>query len=202
MAQQAAKTRFLVGLLGESPNDTASLEALLGRRYGAQLRFVSISPDITGSQLDNPKLQKIVHKNYQIKKPDVVVITRDLDAPATNRAQKLKRNGFFKKMNKSMGKEGVYLLNIQAMEALIAADIRVFNARYNCVCAVPADSTTIADPAAFLKNATLRGKLQYDEGHCAALLSEVNYETLLTTCRYFKAFDKRFAARLQALVSS
>ena len=70
------------------------------------------------------------------------------------------------------------------MEALIAADIRVFNARYNCVCEVPADPTTIRDPANFLKNATLRSKLQYDEGHCAALLSEVDYETLLATCRY------------------
>ena len=202
MAKKEVKPVFRVGLLGESPNDTASLEALLGRRYGEQLRFVSISPDITGSQLDNPKLQKIVHSNYRIKQPDVVVVSRDLDAPATNRAQVLKRNGFFNKMNKSMGKQGVYLLHIQAMEALIAADIRVFNARYRCVCAVPADPTSIADPAMFLKNATLRGKLHYDEGHCAALLREVDYDTLLAACPYFNAFDQKFSARLRALAAA
>lgn len=201
MAQEEAKTSFLVGLLGESPNDTASLEALLGRRYGEQLRFVSISPGITGSQLDNPKFQKIVHNNYRIVSPDVVVISRDLDAPATNRAQVLKRNGFFRKMNKSMGKEGVYLLNIEAMEALIAADIQVFNARYKCVCAVPADPATIPDPAAFLKNATPPGKPQYDEGHCASLLGQVDYDAVLANCRYFRAFDKKFAARLLALAT-
>ena len=202
MAQQAAKTSFLVGLLGESPNDTASLEALLGRRYGAQLRFVSISPDITGSQLDNPKLQHIVRLNYRIKQPDVVVVSRDLDAPATDRPQRLKRNSFFNKMNQGMEKKGLYLLHVQAMEALIAADIEVFNTRYNCACVVPADPTTIADPAAFLKNATPPGKPQYDEGHCAGLLREVDYEQLLTACRYFSAFNKKFAARLLALAAA
>lgn len=201
MTRPTAKTSILVGLLGESPNDTASLEALLGRRHGARLRFVSISPGITGSQLDNPKLQKIVHNNYRIVNPDVVVISRDLDAPATNRAQVLKRNGFFNKMNKSMGKEGVYLLNIEAMEALIAADIGVFNDRYKCVCVVPADPTTIPDPAAFLKKATPPGKPQYDEGHCASLLGQVDYDTVLANCRYFKAFDKKFTTRLLALTA-
>lgn len=196
MAEQAARITVLVGLLGESPNDTASLEALLGQRYGEQLRFVSISPEITGSQLDNPKLQHFVRLNYRIKQPDVVVITRDLDAPAANREQQLKRKEFFNKMNQGMGKQVVCLLNIEAMEALIAADIRVFNDRYKCICVVPADPTTIADPAKFLKNATPKGKPQYDEGHCAALLGQVFYDTVLANYRYFAAFDAAFAARL------
>ncbi|WP_331059604.1 hypothetical protein [Hymenobacter sp.] len=184
------KKGFLVGLLGESPNDTASVEALLGPRYSERVKFTVISPEITGSQLDNPKFQHIIRMNYRFKKPDLVVVTRDLDAPASDRAQRLKRNEFFRKINSGLEGKGVYLLHVQAMEALIAADIRVFNARYECVCVVPDDPMTIADPAAFLKNATSPGKPHYDEGHCADLLSKVDYNVLLANCRYFSAFDQ------------
>lgn len=199
MAQTTAAAGFLVGLLGESPNDTASLQALLGRRYGARVRFVVISPDITGAQLDSPKFQHIIRVNYRIKNPAVVVITRDLDAPATDRQQRLKRLLFFRKLNKGMDLKAVFLLHVQAMEALIAADIAVFNHRYQCVCTVPADPTTIIDPARFLKNATPFGKPGYSEGHCASLLQEVRYEELLAKCSYFAAFDADFARRLPAL---
>ncbi|WP_210513648.1 DUF4276 family protein [Hymenobacter terricola] len=190
MARKAAEKSFLVGLLGESPNDTASVEALLGPRYGGRVRFTVISPEITGSQLDNPKFQHIIRKNYQFKRPDLVVVTRDLDAPETDREQKLKRREFFRKINVGLERKGVYLLNIHAIEALIIADIRVFNTRYQCVCEVPADPMTIADPVAFLKNATPTGKPHYDEGYCADLLGQVDYETVRANCRYFAEFDQ------------
>ena len=190
---------FVVGLLGESPNDTASVAALLGLRYGERVRFTVISPEITGSQLDNPKLQHIIRMNYRFKRPDLVVVTRDLDAPETDREQQLKRGEFFRKINLGLERKGVYLLNIHAMEALIIADIGVFNARYQCDCVVHADPMTIADPVAFLKSATPIGKPHYDEGHCADLLSRVTYDTVLANCRYFNAFDKAFAALLPPL---
>lgn len=200
MAKKTVRKGVLVGLLGESSNDTASVEALLGQRYGEQVQFVSISLGVTGSQLDNPKFQHIIRSNYRFKKPDLVVVTRDLDAPATDRAQQLKRKEFFRKMNQGLENKGIYLLNIEAIETLIAADIRVFNARYKCACVVPADPMTIADPAKFLKAATRPGQPHYDEGHCADLLGQVNYNEVVANCRYFAAFDKKFAARLLTLV--
>lgn len=199
MAKKAVKGGILVGLLGESSNDTASVEALLGQRYGEHVAFVSISLGVTGSQLDNPKFQHIIRSNYRFKKPDVVVVTRDSDAPATDRPQQLKRQEFFNKMNRGLEGKGIYLLNIQAMEALIAADIRSFNVRYKCVCVVPTDPMTIADPAKFLKAATRPGQPHYDEGHCADLLGQVEYEEVVANCRYFAAFDEKFAARLLTL---
>ena len=200
MARQAVEKPFVVGLLGESPNDTASVAALLGPRYGGRVQFTVISPEITGSQLDNPKFQHIIRMNYRFKKPDLVVVTRDLDAPETDREQKLKRQEFFRKINLGLERRGIYLLNIHAIEALIIADIRVFNSRYKCVCEVPADPMTIADPVTFLKSATPTGKPHYDEGHCADLLGQVDYETVRTNCRYFVDFDNEFAARLPPLL--
>ncbi len=194
----------LVGLLGESSNDTNSLQALLNQRYGKRVRFVDLMPPdgrpkITGSQLDNPKLQHVIRANYRFQKPWLVVVTRDLDAPWTDRAKRLERLLFFRKMNKGFERKGIHLLNVEAMEALICADIAVFNNRYQCNCVVPDDPTTIHDPVKFLKAATRPGQPHYDEGHCADLLGKVAYDTLLANCRYFAAFDAEFSQRLPAV---
>lgn len=198
MANEAAQSASLVGLLGESPNDTNSLQALLGKRYGERVRFVIISPEITGTQLDSPKLQKIVINNYRFKKPDLIVVIRDLDAPESDRQKRLERLLFFRKMNRGFEQKSVFLLNVQAMEALVAADIAPFNRKYGCACPVPADPMTIADPAKFLKEATARCRKHYDEGHCAELLAEADYDRLVANCRYFADFDQQFRARISA----
>lgn len=198
MAQQTLKSDFVVGLLGESPNDTNSVRALLGQRYGERVRFVIISPEITGSQLDTAKLQKIVLINYRFQKPDLVVVIRDLDAPETDRRKKLERLLFFRKLNKGLEQKGLFLLHIQAIEALIAADIKPFNRRYECRCEVQADPMTIHDPVAFLKRATPPNKPTYNEGHCAELLAAATYDTIVANCRYFAAFDAQFRQRISA----
>ncbi|TDN40059.1 hypothetical protein A8B98_15810 [Hymenobacter sp. UV11] len=165
---------------------------MLGRRYGEWVRFVIISPEITGTQLDSPKFQHIVRANYRFQKPDLVVVTRDLDAPASNRPKRLERLLFFRKINRGFEQKSVFLLNVEAMEALIAADAGPFNKKYGCICQVPADPTTIPNPAQFLKDATAGCRTRYDEGHCAGLLADANYEKLLANCRYFAAFDAQF----------
>lgn len=198
MAQQTPKNEFVVGLLGESPNDTNSVRALLGQRYGKRVRFVIISPEITGSQLDTAKLQKIVLINYRFQKPDLVVVIRDLDAPETDRRKKVERLLFFRKLNKGLERKGLFLLNIQAIEALIASDIGPFNQRYACNCEVPADPMTISDPVTFLKRATPPNKPTYNEGHCAELLAAASYDTILANCRYFAAFDAQFKQHISA----
>lgn len=198
MANEAAKPNFVVGLLGESPNDTSSLEVLLGKRYGERVRFVIISPEITGTQLDSPKFQHIIRANYRFKKPDLVVVTRDLDAPEDDRPKRLERLLFFRKMNRGFEQKSIFLLNMQAMEALIAADIAPFDKKYGCTCLVPADPMEIIDPAKFLKEATARCRKHYDEGHCAELLAEADYDKIVANCRYFADFDREFSQRIPA----
>ncbi|AMJ64189.1 DUF4276 family protein [Hymenobacter sp. PAMC 26628] len=195
MTHEEAKSNFMVGLLGESPNDTDSLQALLGQRY-EWVRFVIISPEITGAQLDSPKFQHIIRANYRFQRPNLIVVTRDLDAPESDRKKRLERLLFFRKMNRGFEQRSVFLLNVQAMEALIAADIAPFDKKYGCTCSVPANPTTIVDPAKFLKEATALCRKHYDEGHCAELLAEADYDKLLANCRYFADFDKEFASKL------
>jgi hypothetical protein len=64
---------------------------------------------------------------------------------------------------------------------------------------VAADVMTIEKPVELLKAATQQhGKQQYVEGHCGDLLARADYDMLLRNCRYFRAFDADFAARLPA----
>ena len=181
MTRKVAKAAVLVGLLGESPNDTASVQALLSQRYGDRVQFVVLSPEVTGDNLEDPKSQVAIRINYRLTKPDLVIVTRDLDAPATNRAKQLKRKEFFNRLNRGLEGRGIFLLNVQAMEALILAHTAVFNAYYNCACAQPADPMEVADPVAFLKRATPAGRPRYDEGHCAILLAAVDYDTVVAS---------------------
>ena len=93
------------------------------------------------------------------------------------------------------------LLNIYEIEALICSDMATFNAQFGCTCAQPADPMAIPEPKEWLKRATEPGKPTYSVGHCPTLLGKVDYDTVLTNCRYFAAFDQEFASRLPALAA-
>ena len=45
--------RFRVGLLGESPNDTKAIEALLKPRYGQRVEFFTLLRNINGDMLED-----------------------------------------------------------------------------------------------------------------------------------------------------
>ncbi len=110
-----------------------------------------------------------------------------------------KRRAYFRKVQKQVGASSLLLLNIYSIEALIAADIASFNAHYGAHCVVAADVMTIEKSVELLKVATQQhGKQQYVEGHCGDLLARADYDMLLRNCRYFRAFDADFAARLPA----
>ncbi|MDQ2792595.1 MAG: hypothetical protein M3Y12_01105 [Bacteroidota bacterium] len=196
MAKKAAKAVFRVGLLGESPNDTKAVARLLAPHYGGRVEFFPLVDNITGDNLEMAGTFRLLRREYQYERPNLVVVIRDLDALETDKVQLRKRNDYFKKVKKQVGESSLFLLNIYSIEALIAADIDLFNDHYEVQCVVPADVMTIEKPVEVLKAATQRSKLRYLEGHCGDLLARASYDTLLRNCRYFRRFDADFAARL------
>ena len=198
MAKKAIKPVFRVGLLGESPNDTKAVTRLLAPRYGAQVEFFPLVDNITGDNLEMAGTFRLLRREYQYERPNLVVVVRDLDALETDKAQLRKRQAYFRKVKKQVGESAVYLLNIYSIEALIAADIAVFNDYYDVGCVVEADVMTIEKPVELLKAATQTSKLRYLEGHCGELLARADYDMLLRNCRYFRAFDAAFVAKLSA----
>ena len=198
MAKKAAKPVFRVGLLGESPNDTKAVARLLEPRYGARVAFFPLVDNITGDNLEMAGTFKLLRREYQYERPNLVVVIRDLDALEADKAQLRKRQAYFRKVKKQVGANSVFLLNIYSIEALIAAHIAVFNDYYGVECVAPADVMAIEKPVEVLKAATQTSKRRYLEAHCGDLLALADYEELLRNCRYFRRFDADFAARLPA----
>ncbi len=198
MAKKATKPVFRVGLLGESPNDTKAVARLLGPRYGGQVEFFTLVRNVTGDNLDTQGAFRQLRRDYQSERPNLVVVIRDLDALETDKAQLRQRQAYFRKVAKQVGgkKKAVYLLNIYSIEALIAAHIERFNEYYSSACRIEGDVMHIEKPVELLKEATRHCKKQYLEGNCGTLLALVNYEVLLSNCRYFQAFDTELRSKL------
>ena len=198
MAKQAQR-RFRVGLLGESPNDTKAIEALLKPRYGQRVEFFTLLRNVNGDMLEDAETFRNLRKEYEWEKPNLVVVIRDLDGVQTRGAKWRQRKKYFRNVDAVVEQKSLPLLNIYEIEALICADISAFNKKFGCACPQPADPMAIIEPKEWLKNATAPGQPTYSVGHCTHLLGQVRYEAVLANCRYFAAFDKAFAARLPPL---
>jgi hypothetical protein len=207
MTKRVHWSRFKVGLLGESPNDTKAVVKLLNLRYAGRVEFVTLIEGVTGDNLEDEGAFKLLRREYDYERPDLVIAIRDLDGLEDNATQKRKRRAYFKKVEQRLGgrqqevSRSLPLLNIYTIEALIAAHIQVFNDYYTkdgcqCECVIEGDVMKIEKPIELLREATKGCKMQYQESHCGELLAKVSYEMLLANCRYFQAFDTAFAARL------
>ena len=200
MAKHRAKPAFRVGLLGESPNDTRAVAALLAPRYGGRVAFFTLVRNVTGDNLADAGTFKQLRREYQYERPHLVVVVRDLDALETDKAQLRKRQAYFRKVARQVGgaEKAVYLLNIYSIEALIAAHIKPFNDYHGSACRIDGDVMHLEKPVELLKEATKNCKKKYLEGNCATLLALVDYDVLLNNCRYFHAFDAELRAKLPA----
>ena len=196
MAKRAIKPPFRVGLLGETPNDTTAMQALLVRRYGDRVTFFTLVRGVTGDSLKDALERKLIRREYQCERPDLVLFIRDLDALETDRAQYRARQREFREINALLDGKAIYLLHIYTIEALIAAHIAVFEDHYQCQCPINGDVMLIEKPVELFKAVTKTCKKQYKEGHCADLLAQADYDQLLANCRYFRDFDAAFAARV------
>lgn len=188
--------RIRVGLLGESPNDTKAIEALLKPRYGERVEFFTLLRNITGDMLEDAKTFRNLRKEYEFERPGLVIVIRDLDGLETKGAKWRQRQKYFRKVATVVEQKSLPLLNIYEIEALICAHVFIFNTQYDCACPQCADVMTIPEPKEWLMAATGPGKPRYSEGNSPKLLAVVDYETVMANCRYFAEFDKAFQQRI------
>ena len=174
------------------------MERLLTPRYGGRVEFFTLIEGVTGDMLDTQGAFRQLRREYQLERPNLVVVIRDLDALETDRGQLRKRQSYSRRVARQVNNKGLYLLNIYTIEALVAADIAAFNAHYGCGCEIPGDVMLIEKPIELLRAATQHGKPRYLEAHCAELLEKANYDQLLANCRYFRDFDAAFDQQVPA----
>ena len=100
-----------IGLVGEAPNDTESMKNLLIKRYPIEkFNFFSLLQIINGSNLDSQKTKRLLKKEFEQQKPDIVIFIRDLDSTLPNKEKLYERKNYFTSSNNVVNKKGIPLL--------------------------------------------------------------------------------------------
>ena len=175
-----------IGLVGEAPSDTSSIQNLLERKY-SDVKYFAMLNGINGSMLDNQKTKRLLRIEYEQTQPQVVVFIRDLDGLITEQDKIDARKKYFTEFNSVVDKKGILLLNIYEIEALIFADVDSFNVRYSSNIQSVEDPSHITDPKGKLK---LECK-KYKESENPEIFKILIFDKLLN-CSYFKEFCNKF----------
>ncbi|GAA4736876.1 hypothetical protein GCM10023229_14260 [Flavisolibacter ginsenosidimutans] len=179
--------------MGEAPTDTSAIQNLLRKRYPAPAYdFVTLLDQIHGSLLDSQKIKRFLRIEFEDKRPDIVIFIRDLDSIHTHSQVFSEKKRYFSESNRVVNKQGIFLLNIYEIEALVVADIEAFNRKYQTALEYNGDCMMLEDPKGFLRSHCK----SYSEIDNAELFKELSFDTLLEKCRYFQGFIYRFNKRL------
>ncbi len=185
-----------IGLVGENTNDTLAVKNLLSRMIDIPCSFRQLFRNATGSLLDQSGSATRLRKDYELFEPHLVIFIRDLDALESDREAYWRRQDFFSKRNGTVDRKGIFLLHIWEIEALILADISVFNEKFRTSLPQFEDVMLVPEPKQYLQS-----HARYREAHCEDLLSNADLDTLSRNCRYFDRFRSRLATRLGDLYS-
>jgi len=181
-----------IGLVGEAPNDTRAIQNLLSKSYQG-LEFVELLKRIDGSMLDNKKaISRLLRVEYESYKPDLVIFIRDMDGYENDAVKKKERQATFIYSNRIVNKTGLHLLNTYELEALILADIAVFNKEYNCTIQKFDDPMKVWEPKEILMEASRKSIDPFKVSHNPKLFELLNFDVVKQNCRYFSAFIKKF----------
>ncbi|UOE48040.1 DUF4276 family protein [Mucilaginibacter sp. SMC90] len=177
-----------IGLVGEAPHDTRCIEVVLSKIF-PDFTYLTLLNNIHGSQLDQQQpTKRLLRIEYELKKPDLVVIIRDLDSLHSDRNKKKQRLEIFNAFKSIVDKKAIFLLNIYEIEALILADIEKFGSLYNCAVPEYDDPSGVIDPKGELKKISKR----YNEVKNLELFHLLDIDKLIAKCSYFKDFLKKF----------
>lgn len=185
-----------IGIIGEDPNDTSSVQTLLINKYPKKFNCKPLLKNKKGYQLDNSRVPASLKIEFEDYKPDLVIFVRDADGIATETPKIKKVEDWFKKLNPIVKNKGILLTNIYELEALILADIATFNSMYGTKLKYSGDVMYQKEPKEFLINKTKHLKKTYSESHCPSIFEKLNFQNLTGNCKYFKEFIDVFATKI------
>ncbi len=182
-----------IGLVGEAPSDTSAIKNLFSKHY-ANLEFVVLLNGLTGAMMDSKRfIAQFLPKEFHDKKPDLVILIRDLDGHERDTTKLKQREKLFNFFNQKVANKGMFLLNIYELEAMIFADISVFNSLYGCNLDEFDDPMKVAMPKEILIKAS---RYKFNESHNPRIFNLLNFDVIKKNCRYFARFIKEFDKRL------
>jgi len=186
-----------IGLVGEDPNDTSSIKNLLLKKYKNKVNFFQLTKRIKGCQLSNSKIEKLLPIEFKDYKCKFIIYIRDLDGFKSQKIKIQSIEKWYKNLDSKINNQGLLLLNIWEIEALIIADIEAFNKLYKISYNYCGDPMAIKEPKEELKKRTRKNRKKYEESDCPEIFNKLNFEIVKKNCSYFKNFIKNFDEKLK-----
>lgn len=183
-----------IGIVGEDPYDTSSIQSLLEGKYASKVQFCRLLKGTKGSQLGTAKVINALNVEVEKHKCESVIIMRDLDGLSSQTELVTERQKWFDKLNVS-GKH-IFLLNIWELETMIFADIDVFNKKFGTRLKGDRNPMFISDPKGELISATYKTKRKFGVSDCPEIFAELNLNKLISKCKFLDSFVEVFDERL------
>lgn len=193
-----------IAVISESIHDSNAIINLLNKRkYNAVFNSI-LKGLLPGSLLDSfNRVSDLLRKELSSDKElnaesySFILYIRDLDASHRETNKVAQKNKWFEKLNRVNGNNGIFLLNIYELEALILADIDTFNSEYGTDINYAGNPMDCSDPKEFLQDETSRAKKRYEENHCPGLFKKLDIEKLISREGfYFKKFIKELEEKI------
>lgn len=186
-----------IGLVGEDWNDKESVKNILVEKFKAH-QFLHFLKNVDGSQLGGAKAEKLLKADFRSNAPSAVVFIRDLDGFETDTAKVQALQKYFDDCNRIVDGKGLFLRNVQSIEALIFSDIETFNRIYGCVHKFKKDPTRQVQPKRELKRLTKNFPKKYHENDNPEIFKKLKPDTVMQQCTYFREFVQELERRLSA----
>jgi len=186
-----------IGMVGEHWNDKESVKNILGKKFKTH-QFLHFLKHVDGSQLGGAKAAKLLKADFRSNAPSVVVFIRDLDSFESEHTKVQALQRYFDGCNRIVEGKGVFLRNVQTIEALIFSDIETFNRIYGCAHRFKGDPTKLVRPKNRLKRLTDRLPKQYHENDNPEIFKELDVDTVMQRCDYFRDFVQQLDQRLSS----
>jgi len=181
-----------IGLIGEDPNDTTSIQNLLQNKHKGIFHFKHLLKNKRGYQLDNARTAHSLKIEFEEFDPHFVLFIRDADALITEEKKIRKVHEWFEKLNSVVAQKGILLINIYELEALILADIYTFNKIYGTEIKFSKNVMYQNEPKELLIQKTSKNRKKYRESDCPDIFLKLNFDTVTKNCIYFKNFYDLF----------
>ncbi|MGB3778273.1 MAG: DUF4276 family protein [Tunicatimonas sp.] len=142
------------------------------------------------------KAKRLLRAEWKSTEMDFILYIRDLDAAESNTTARQLKENWFAALDGNTNSEGILLLNIYELEALILADITTFNKIYSTKINFGGDPMKKSQHKEYLKRKTRKNRRRYKESDTPELFKQMDINSLIKTCRYFSTFIKDLITKL------
>lgn len=187
---------MVIGIIGEDPYDTTAIKNLLLQKYS--FRFKPILKQVRGAQLDSAKTRRLLKIELKSNDYTLIIYTRDLDGLETELQKKEKLVKWFEGLDALNKNNGILLLNIYELEALILADIETFNKLFDTRINFTGNPMYKENPKEYLMAQTRKSKRTFDVSENPLVFKKLRLDEVRENCPYFKEFIDAFERKILA----